>query len=140
MSNDSKKGYVTFASTLIAAFAEQGIPLVPVVSDGAPDGLRGPKDWVCFEVAGSGDKMYVNRTTGAPTKVEVTVPYAEIPTEIVVKDMRRTEGFGGNGKIEARVVVDAGAIAQHLLPVMAKRLTDGAKIRANRQPERAARA
>lgn len=131
MSNDNSKkipGYVAFTLALTAQFERQGIPLVPVAKDDAKDGLRGPADWVCFEVAGTGDKVYCNRTVnGPPTKVETTVPFEQVPADAVAKDMR-----GLNGKIEARIKPNVELIAAELLPVLKARLEAGEKLRASK--------
>lgn len=137
MSNDNSKkipGYVAFTLALSAQFERLGIPLVPIAEQGAKDGLRGPTDWVCFEVAGTGDKVYCNRTVnGPPTKVETTVPFEQVPADAVAKDMR-----GLNGKIEARIKPDVELIAAHLLPVLAKRREAGEKLRPAKAPVRRA--
>jgi hypothetical protein len=137
MSNDngSKKvpGYVAFAIALSEQFQRLGIPMVPIAEEGAKDGLRGPVDWVCFEVVGTGDKLYCNRTKNGPsTAVETTVPFERIPTEAVAKDMR-----GLNGKIEARIKPDVELIAARLLPVLAERREAGEKLRPSKAPVRA---
>lgn len=124
--------YATFANALIAQFAHAGVPLVPA-TDSSPEGFHGPSGWVCFEVVGTGDKVYVNRTRrGNPTIVETTVPFAEIPASLIVKDMRSL-----NGKVEARVTPDASSLASGLIPVLKARLEGGAKLRASRTPVRA---
>lgn len=134
MSNDKKvSGYVAFTAALIAQFERAQVPLVPMEDPSAEDKIRGNEGWALFEVAGTGDKVYVNRTKGAPTKVETTVPFDLIPTAVVAQDMRTQ-----NGKIEARVTPDVEQIAVHLIPVLAERHRTGARIRAARLPARAA--
>lgn len=131
MDNNSKKvpGYVAFATALAERFEAAGVPLVPVKTDEGKDGLRGPADWVLFEVKGTGDKVYANRTAnGIPTKIETTVPFDDLPAAIVQSDQR-----GKNGKIEARLLPDIEALAASLIPALARRVAEGATIRPNKR-------
>ena len=132
-SNSKTPAYARFCTALTARFAALDIPLTPAQPD-SKDGWFGPDGWVCFQVVGTGDKVYAKRTkNGDPSVIETTVPFELIPGSLIVKDMRDL-----NGKIEARVKPDVEALASGLLPVLASRLRDGASLRASKAPTRRA--
>lgn len=119
--------YLTFAAALAQRFTAAGLTLTAPV-EGAPDGMPGPKGWVMFQTQ-NGDKVYCNRTlNSAPTVVHTTVPIEQIPGELIVEDLR-----GRVGKIEASVTPSVEGIASLLIPVIARRVASGQKIRETRR-------